>query len=343
MEPPIDTIHNLVRISYDCRDETTRFREQIMQVVQRNAPTLQYLAIKSEAFVSISGLLQDTCGSYMTYRQLNTMKLQLCEHSFRLTSVAASSAIVFPSLRDLTILGSYPFGDDLPFRGNATALESLCIAVTRDVYTILNRHSVFTPVSHPKLRRVSIKQPANGILGHFDSLRSYMNFVLEIAPSASERQFLGTSSWEGLTLVLDMLQNHDNIQILALPGIIFGFWEVASLIEWLPVLSELHCLSTVLGPMYEDVAPEDNMARLQAFKDLARTRFRRWHIGCNMGVFLKFAVPCVLQLALVCPSFDCVSLPTSLHDEFMTLLEEAIESGEYAGDEPRLRLLLLKE
>ncbi|KAJ2474657.1 hypothetical protein IWW47_006660 [Coemansia sp. RSA 2052] len=271
------------------------------------------------------------------------MKLQLCEHSFRLTSVAASSAIVFPSLRDLTILGSYPFGDDLPFRGNATALESLCIAVTRDVYTILNRHSVFTPVSHPKLRRVSIKQPANGILSHFDSLRSYMNFVLEIAPSASERQFLGTSSWEGLTLVLDMLQNHDNIQILALPGIIFGFWEVASLIEWLPVLSELHCLSTVLGPMYEDVAPEDNMARLQAFKDLARTRFRRWHIGCNMGVFLKFAVPCVLQLALVCPSFDCVSLPTSLHDEFMTLLEEAIESGEYAGDEPRLRLLLLKE
>ncbi|KAJ2747281.1 hypothetical protein GGI20_000616 [Coemansia sp. BCRC 34301] len=340
LEPSTDSVHSLVRISYAFRGETASCREQLLQIVQRNAPTLRHLSLKAPTFVDISGLLQNADGGYVTYRHLNTLALSLCDSSSKPMPLVAGDIVIFPSLWDLTILKSYPFGDDVPFRGNAATLETMSIAAARDVCSMLRRHNVFTAASHPKLRRVSVTQPSDGILSYFESVTAYMQFVLAIAPGASERQFLGTHSWEGLSAELRILQNHANIQVLALPELVLDFWEVTSLIEWLPVLSDLHCQSTLLGVVYEDATPEVVDARLKALRDLKRVRFRRWRLGCRIREFLGLVVPCVLQLALVCPNFDCVSIPRSIHWRLMERLEDDIESGEYAGNEPRLRRLL---
>ncbi|KAJ2884211.1 hypothetical protein IWW38_005453 [Coemansia aciculifera] len=341
-----DILCNLARITFDYRNTVAGFQEQLFQVIRHNAPTLQYLDVTAESIVNVSGILQDTAaaadGCYMTYDRLHTLKLKLCSSSSVLGSAVADGVIVFPRLRDLTIIDGYPFGDDTPFRGNAATLESLCITASRDMCSILRRHKIFTLESHPKLRRVSASQPSDGIHSHFDSVEEYMQFMLAIAPGATERQFLGTYSWDGLLPGLGLIKTHAHIQVLALPEIMLDIWDVAAILEWLPVLVELHCQSTLLGSTYQNAIPEDNIARLLVLRDLERVRFRKWRLGCRVSGYLGHVVPVVMKLAVACPNFDFVSLPSHVHNKFLELLEYVIDSGDYEGHEARLRRLVSK-
>ncbi|KAJ2743738.1 hypothetical protein GGI20_003526 [Coemansia sp. BCRC 34301] len=69
-------------------------------------------------------------------------------------------------------------------------------------------------------------------------------------------------------------------------------------------------------------------------------RFRCWHLGDYMVLNYQELIKCVLLLALACPNFDCVVLPSYMYRPFMKSIEETIATDAFKQYAPRLRRLL---
>ncbi|KAJ2907945.1 hypothetical protein GGI21_003379, partial [Coemansia aciculifera] len=241
-------------------------------------------------------------------------------------------ADLFPSLQHLTIRRDYPFGDDTLFRGNAASLEILHMMPSRDICDILLIHSVFAPTSHPKLRRVKIEELPEDMPSHFESSTAYLQFVLGIGPMAAVREIAGVGDKDWLLPALSLFKGHAYIQVLALPDTRLLFRDVVSLIQSLPLLSDLYCLETGVGAMTDDV----DLGELTAY-------FRCWHLGFRSSSDLKDVAASVLGVALLCPNFSHVALSNCVHDDVMMAMEVAIESDQFVRHAPRLRRLLFRK
>ncbi|KAJ1670531.1 hypothetical protein GGF38_001459, partial [Coemansia sp. RSA 25] len=135
---------------------------------------------------------------------------------------------------------AYPFGDDVLFRGNAATLEYLKIVLDSELVAMLKQRNIFTPTSHPKLKCVNIKLCSSDASGVFPAAPEYLQFALSIAPRASALAIPFLSSFGStLTAELEMLGNHNSIQVLSLYRTTLSFWDIVNLIRSLPLLSDL--------------------------------------------------------------------------------------------------------
>ncbi|KAJ2747341.1 hypothetical protein GGI20_000592 [Coemansia sp. BCRC 34301] len=250
-----DDIRNLVHLDYQIKGGNTA---QIMQVVRQSSSTLQHLALGAKKDMYVSRLIYGADGSYLRYPCLAVLALNLPTSLPRLCQPVTDGVVLFPSIRRLSILDGYPFGDDTLFRGNAASLETLHIMPSRDMCDVLCMFNVFTPASHPNLQCVKIEQLHNDSPSHFESSREYLQFVLGIAPKTAVRDIAGVA----------------------------------------------------------DKADDNN---------------------------LKEIVICVLGVALMCPNFSHVALSNCVHDGFMSVLEETIESDKFRQYNARLRRLLFQK
>ncbi|KAJ2636057.1 hypothetical protein GGF44_003214 [Coemansia sp. RSA 1694] len=216
----------------------------------------------------------------------------------------------------------------------------LNLQTSRDICDILRTFDVFTPTSHPRLQCIKIEQFPEEMTSHFESSRAYLQFVLSIAPGASVRDIAGVTDTDWLPPALSLL--HTCIQVLALPDTRLLLCDVISLIDSLPLLSDLYCLETGLGVLAEDSALDTFSARMRSRRHPTAERFRCWHLGYRDVSNLKDAVMCVLGVALICPNFSHVALSISVHSEFMALMEETIELESLQQYSQRLRRLLFR-
>ncbi|KAJ2332282.1 hypothetical protein GGI00_002858, partial [Coemansia sp. RSA 2681] len=135
---------------------------------------------------------------------------------------------------------AYPFGDDVLFRGNAATLEFLDIMPDPEMVAMLRHRNVFTPTSHPKLQFVKVNLRSSDVGHVFAAASEYLQFALSIAPRASVLTIPSLSSFGGtLATELEVLGNHDSIQVLSLYRAILSFWDIVNLIKSLPLLSDL--------------------------------------------------------------------------------------------------------
>ncbi|KAJ2060208.1 hypothetical protein GGI17_003906 [Coemansia sp. S146] len=145
----LEPIRGLVRIDIDI-DGCTK---KIVAMVRRNIQTLQVLAVSVSGLASITGLIQNTgVGDYLEYPCLHTLKLYEFSGAGARKRPAFPGAVPFPNLRSLTLESSYPFSDNVTFRGNAASLVYLNMEMDLSSLTIISNHDVFTPGSHPKLQ-----------------------------------------------------------------------------------------------------------------------------------------------------------------------------------------------
>ncbi|KAJ2056471.1 hypothetical protein GGI17_006174 [Coemansia sp. S146] len=158
--------------------------EQIFQLAQRNSSTLQSLKVFGDAITDVSGLLQNTDGSYVQYRCLHTFKLTDLQGFGESQQPEFPGAVPFPSLRCLDIGYVYPFGDDAVFRGNATTLESLILKTSPGIVRILKAYRGFTPVSHLRLQHVRVLLKPDFEPNIFASDVDHVRFILSIGPNA---------------------------------------------------------------------------------------------------------------------------------------------------------------
>ncbi|KAJ2337101.1 hypothetical protein GGI00_000448 [Coemansia sp. RSA 2681] len=235
---------------------------------------------------------------------------------------------------------TYPFGDDVLFRGNAATLEFLDIVLDREMVAMVRQRNVFTPISHPKLQCVNIKLRPYDTLDVFTT-SDYWQFALSIASRASALalpSLLRVGST--FTTKLAMLGNHDRLQVLSLYRGVFSLWDVVNLIKLLPFLSDLKT-----GDPTMDELPQDaNSARLPEYARSTYApmgkRFRCWHITYSWSPRFGNLAACVLVLALICPNFDYVALSKAHREPFMEAMKEKIAEPGFIQYAPRLRRLL---
>ncbi|KAJ2060212.1 hypothetical protein GGI17_003910 [Coemansia sp. S146] len=313
----------------------------VMHLARQNAGTLQFLSIGTFRWDHISDLVKDASGDDIAYPQLRVLKLKSGWHSNEHRRPVITKAVPFPRLCHLRVDGTFPFGDDILFRGNAATLKCLNIILDRDMAIMLQRHSVFTSVSHPRLRCVKIEVPHGPFLNDFATDETRLRFLLDIVPCATMREIKVTYSNTWFHSSLPVFGNYTNIQILVLPDTRLTLWDAIALIDLLPHLSEIHNPSPIVGPLPAD-ATMDTLAAFGVSKHVSMSkRFRCWRIAYDdKWVYRGDTVSCVLLLALVCPNFDHVITRSFNSDLFMTHMKEAMSTNMFLPYASRLQCLL---
>ncbi|KAJ2334372.1 hypothetical protein GGI00_001888, partial [Coemansia sp. RSA 2681] len=272
---------------------------------RHNAPTLKSLTFKLSPAVDISSLIQDANGRYVEYPCLHTLELRLQTAAPSKQPRVFAGAVPFPKLRRLCIDTRYPFGDDTPFRGNAAMLEHLSIMLCQDLASMLKQHSVFTPVSHPRLSFVKLGQGAR-----------------------ARDQLAGDTRFSA------------HIQILSLPSTYMLIWHAMALIKSLPLLTDLHSRAPNLGPLPAGVTQDELPAHTIAKYSPMGHRFRCWSFTSFSLDDSSDTVRCTLLLALVCPNFDYAATYHTNRRPFMLQMEKTIYSEKFKEHATRLQHLL---
>ncbi|KAJ1670961.1 hypothetical protein GGF38_001153, partial [Coemansia sp. RSA 25] len=285
--------------------------ELTMQLAQRNALTLQTLKLTMRGFADMSTLLRNADGSYV-------------------------------HLRHLRIRSESFFGDDTPFRGNATTLEFLDLTLTADAIAVLNRCKVFTPTSHPSLQYVSISERLDAALDPFKTDVAYIQFALSIGPNAPVREVDAELRGSGVQSAISALGECTRIQVLVLPNVSLKLRDVIALIKALPLLSDLHTLPPTLGGWPGATSGEKLPAYVAAKHFSTGKRFRCWHLYIGSADFKEAVqvVECVFLLALVCPNFDYAAVSTTYRELLMAHMNNTIDTDRFRPHAARLRRLL---
>ncbi|KAJ2330764.1 hypothetical protein GGI00_003555 [Coemansia sp. RSA 2681] len=275
---------------------------RIMQLIRRSAQTLQSLDLTAVAHIDYTELIRDpnSGGRWMEYP---------CLHKLRLFSDY-----------EMAIL-----------RGS----------ISNELVAILKRHNVFTPTSHPKLQCININLRFSDAHRAFPTTSEYLQFTLGIAPRASVLTIPSLPSFGGtLTMELEMLGNHDNIQVLSLYSATLSFWDVVNLIKSLPLLSDLE----TGDPTMDELPQGITLARLPEYARSTYApmgkRFRCWHISFSPSTRLGNLATCVLVLALICPNFDYAAVDGRHCERFMEVMKGMISEPGFIHHAPRLRRLL---
>lgn len=98
-----------------------------------------------------------------------------------------------------------------------------------------------------------------------------------------------------------------------------------------------------LGGFAEEAVEDDYRAYIRSLFNKGSGGFRCLRLGHKESDNLKETVICVLGLAMVYPNFDYIALPNSVHNEFMTLLEETIDMDRIKQFAPRFQRLLFSK
>ncbi|KAJ2073884.1 hypothetical protein GGH13_001698 [Coemansia sp. S155-1] len=316
--------------------------EHGIRLIRLNAPTLQYLSIRSNFLTDLSGIIRDVDGSFVEYPCVHTLMLKWDAIGTTSWQYDFTGAVPFPSIRQLVCGGDYPFGDDLVlFRGNAATLELLKLTLTRELAVALIRHNVFTPTSHPKLQSVILTPPAGMIQVNYIDDPEIMQLLLDIGPDAAVREI---SHWYLDPVprphVFSLLNRHVNLRILSLPCLRLSIWNAMALIQSLPLLSDLHAKAPTLDPIPAGATKRTLVKYVTSNYSPMGTRFRCWHFGDERLKELKGAVVPFLLLALACPNFDYAAIVHYHREMFAELLEKVINMATYKKHAPRLRRLL---
>ncbi|KAJ2902823.1 hypothetical protein GGI21_004509 [Coemansia aciculifera] len=330
VELQVDSTNVLTHI-----DIETKCIEPVVQLARQSAGVLQSLCIRTRQSGNISELIKDASGDYVEYPQLRVLKLAHYGYSGIDPRPAMPGAVPFPNLRVLKVAHTYPFEDDVLFRGNAATLESLEMLTGVDT---LERYRVFTPASHAKLQYVRIGYVTKPF---HRNMATYMQFLLDIGPNAAVRAF-GCDVFH-LPHMIPLLGGYPSIQVLCIPSVDMSLWDAVSVITSLPLLSDLYVRKFALGQLPKDVTTMDELPAhmVSKFGQIGK-RFRCCHVSFDWRGYQRDTVPCVLLLALICPSLDyCFSADKYSRGDFMTLMKEAVGSDCFKDHAPRLQRLLV--
>ncbi|KAJ2065441.1 hypothetical protein GGI17_000254 [Coemansia sp. S146] len=328
----------LTCINFEIRSDAS----QILQLARLTAQTLQTISIWSHYGADISGLIRgDANDECVEYPCLHTLTMLFNNGSNIRQGSSFKDAVPFPNLQRLAMYLSYPFSDDVAFRGNATTLEYLKLDLTDELVALLANHNVLTRISHPKLKCVNTGWHIYQPLSPFMTAAAYLKFALSIVPDASTRVI---DYWFERTKappsVLSILGDYASIQVLVLPRVRLSFWEAISLIKALPLLSDLRTCVPTLGEIPQGVTDADlpEYARL-AYAPMDK-RFQCWHIASHSEYGRVELVTFMLLLALICPNLDYTAVYKNCRESFMKEMRKQIDEPRFREYAPRLSRLL---
>ncbi|KAJ2252904.1 hypothetical protein GGI13_003007 [Coemansia sp. RSA 455] len=333
LEPIRDLVH------LECSLDSDFYRA--WPLIHRSTKTLQFLDLDVGDMELTDLVIDSTSGGYLEYPCLRTLMIYSYHDTCPTRQPVIKDVVPFPRLLRLSVLLDYPFDDDILFRGNARTLEYLELRLLPMTVLMLSEHRVFTPTSHPNLKCIKLDTRRGYIPNILATVAEYLKFVLSIGPGALVRQIVELKKYpEDCNLAISALKHHGCIQILSLPSMPLSIWQAITLVESLPLLSDLTTNAPVLGELPQGLSIAELPEYVSSNYAPMGKRFRCWNVCGGPECNYEEIATCVLLLALACPNFDYAALYRDYRKPFMKMMQDKIAEPEFSQDAPRLRRLL---
>ncbi|KAJ1905369.1 hypothetical protein GGI09_002179 [Coemansia sp. S100] len=337
-ELQLQGVYKLVRIKHTTGHSIGTFT----RLARQSASTLESLDIFILETNGAICIIQDSDGTCAIYPRLTTLCLDGDSDDSDILPPGSKDVVPFPSLRRLMSRFKYPLGDDTFLRGNSATLEYLSMPLTRSTVAMLQKHSIFTPQSHPRLRHVNIECHYDLVPDSFATNTKALQFILGIGTKAPTRLTNLPVTGAELIGVIPSLNNLTSVQVLSLNWTTLDLWQAIALLKTLPLLSDLRTLPPVIGPLPADVALDDLPAHVVSTFAPMGTKFRLWHLfDPDDRNTMDDSLSCVLLLALVCPNFFRITANFIGYNQSLEMIEEAITSDMFKPYASRLQHIQL--
>ncbi|KAJ2017804.1 hypothetical protein GGI14_002738 [Coemansia sp. S680] len=309
----------------------------IARLTYHNARTLRELHITPATQDDWSSLI--TCGNLppASYTNLVSLSMDVTNTSpWGWTTV--EDAAPFPTLAKLEISGDYPFDDDSLFRGNRGMLQKLSIpfhAIAKNALGGLNA------LNHRGAMRMNpiytVLANHEGQIPSTDLVQEQLHWVLEssaVLKLSSETAYRQVTSGPVFT-ALCTAPSTAIVQHLVLLQQICTLTDIISIVSRLPSLVSLTCL--IHGPTTQaELNPESEHPRILRKRDYPlSSNFRALYVYSVINTEVSNVFIIAMQLAVICPCFACVDLPSGLRKELRDNFIWSLENGPFSpyGDD----------
>lgn len=304
-------------------------------LIHKCAATLKRLHINGSAANSnYSGLFVDNRNRYVVYP--NMAYLFICsslEHQSELTY--PRSFVPFPRLQKLDLSKCYPFGDNVLFRGNQLTMQSLNLALSPQLVTILYRNHTFAINSHPSLQQVVLMSQSNLLdQGSEEDLVGLVPNIIRHANKVtiSKDWFIGY--W--LKSVDALSYRFGFVKYLNIRDGNMLFTDVLLLPKAFPNLSRLDILS-----IYLDIDLETLQNMSNTYEPLS-TNLETLQIGQFYVRTASDAVVAILALAILYPNLKQLILPYIKRMEgFEQEWNKILAQEQYCQHAPRIQSITI--
>ncbi|KAJ2822862.1 hypothetical protein FBU31_004464 [Coemansia sp. 'formosensis'] len=224
----------------------------------------------------------------------------------------------FPALSTLKVSGTYPFDDDLLFRGNGKTLQNLHVPFSALAKGVLGRFGVFkrSGITRMNQVRTDVVTMADKefIAANADStIETQVHSILKVSSSLV---IMGDTDECHMYLAIYAAPNMTLLQHLEFATLVLDASHIFQVIAALPNLVSLTCKVSGCGPdieaIPENVRPKNLFAKYYPLSN----RFRNLHITDVANASAEDTAHLAMLLAVVCPSFSAANVSPDLRRDF---------------------------
>ncbi|KAJ2732852.1 hypothetical protein IW152_003508 [Coemansia sp. BCRC 34962] len=274
-------------------------------------------------------LFSDVNGNEVVYPNLQYLELLIHFGNQPDIVAAVSTSTPFPALRTLKLDGTYPFDDDVLFRGNSTTLESLSLRLDDKLIDILSRERVFKN-KLKVLRNLTIYKLSINNGAPVDSQVNIGNFLNDTMSTVKR---LTVSDPKAVTACIEAAEQgsgFQNIEAFRVNYHGLTIFEILRVLKAFPALITLESSISVLGPELKNISAMNLPDYIASTYCNAGKNLQVW----RMTFFAKSDdaqfIDCLLLLALASPQLRRLEFLSRTVTDYQGRVAEALKSETYS-------------
>ncbi|KAJ2884087.1 hypothetical protein H4R27_002348 [Coemansia aciculifera] len=305
-----------------------------------NAPTLKTLKARPGSEADWTDLIYGGTTIPTSYTSLRSLTLAIAGTPYSSIWEEVKDIAPFPVLSTLGISGSYPFDDDLLFRGNGGTMKTLRIPFSAIARNVLGRFGVLKRRGVTRMIRVCIDEVTEADREFLTtntgvSIERPIHNILDVARSLSTND----------DHLYKAICNAPNTAILQHLDFDYESLDVRNIIDLLVALPSLASLTCGVGEFEESTAlisANERPNTLHAKHYPLSTNFRMLRVPKTANSKAKDIAYAAMPLAVLCPNFTHVDISPNLRNDFGREIIWAAFSDPFEPYSDSLRRLVYK-
>ncbi|KAI8318767.1 hypothetical protein GQ54DRAFT_65916 [Martensiomyces pterosporus] len=323
-----------------------RLADNGTELVRRNAASLVALSLEGAGRAACVDMIQTSDGALVTYPRLRKLNITLDHGTCGSTKPRTSPAlgVPFPVLEQLSVIGAYPFTNDILLRGNNVTLNSLELYIDGRSLRAIDERRVLDLSRYPRLERLLIRC---GTVIHFArdnnpmGLMGFARITMPVGAQEANAEEPGLPSNRFLIDSIPLSSASSQIRVLHVCGIPLTVLEIVQVLQHLPNIIRLEC-----GLMHENPGSKalPSSKEISAFYDShypLGIHLRHWGIRSRQGLTPKQVAERIPAVAILVPSLKSINVSLFLGRNFSRFFKEAIRWWNYKLHYDRLSSLEL--
>ncbi|KAI8325501.1 hypothetical protein GQ54DRAFT_295341 [Martensiomyces pterosporus] len=279
---------------------------EFLEIVRRNAPTLVDLYIFSADRDVYEDIVLDLEGAAVVYPNLKRLEASAtaCSDIAGLPLLPSPEGVPFPALRHLSMMGGYPFSNDVLFRGSSATLEYLALGLTPSLLDVIETHRLFKPNSYPQLRYLNFALGNCPTPATEQEEQALLRILFNLGPSLQVVK-IGRSIHQFGSATLDYVRQSmfsSGIQHLDIGSTSLSLIDTIGLVKLLPSLTMLWCGLKAETEGQAKYLRAKDVKQLYADHFPVRSRLQHFNAGCNVHRSLRMMGELICMFAILVPS-----------------------------------------